>query len=144
MPEYARDYLNSLGRPYRRSDLLHIARGQYLWERYAAHFARRYLFSDTSMLVMKVWSDYRFGRTHRWISEQLCRQSDSLFLLCAPDIPWEADPLRENPGDRQQLFAVYERELRSMALPYTVISGPEREERLRQAVTAVDNFQAAF
>ncbi len=58
-------------------------------------------------------------------------------FLCRPDIPWEPDPLRENPHDRDRLFDIWERELKARDLPYTIIEGG-REQRLRTATNMVD------
>ena len=58
-------------------------------------------------------------------------------LLCRPDIPWEPDPLRENPHDRDRLFAVWEREMQALGLPYTIIEGTE-EERMRAAMNIAE------
>ena len=33
------------------------------------------------------------------------------FIYYKPDIPWESDPLRENPYDRIKLFEIYKMEL---------------------------------
>ena len=141
VPEYARTYIGALDRSYGEPDVLEIAKGQFLWERYTAVFADEFLFSDTSMLVLKVWSDHRFGRTDPWITDQLLQLSTSLFLLCTPEIPWEHDPMRENPHDREALFDVYKRELESLALPFGVISGTDPDLRFRQAVLRIEMFK---
>jgi nicotinamide riboside kinase len=62
-----------------------------------------------------------------------------LHLLCSPDIPWEADVLRENPHDRHRLFSLYEKELQHYGFPYIVLSGSEAE-RLETANEALSNF----
>lgn len=130
-PEYARAYLETLGRPYVEEDLLHIARGQLLLEDYQAQFARRILPCDTGMLVIKVWSEYKYGRCHPWILEQLQRRSYGLYLLCGTDVPWAYDPLRENPGEREELYAIYKRELEALGVPFTELWGGV-EERLEK------------
>ncbi len=137
VPEYARHYLEKRHGRYEKKDLLRIARGQYLWERYMAQQGPAPLVSDTSMLVLKVWSDYRFGQTHSWILERLRHSPQPLYLLCAPDIPWTEDPLRENPHDRELLFDIYRKELEGLGAPYAVIRGKDREERLRQGIKEV-------
>lgn len=130
-PEYARAYLETLGRPYAEDDLLHIARGQLLLEDFQAQFARRILPCDTGMLVMKVWSEFKYGRCHPWILEQLQQRSYGLYLLCGTDVPWAYDPLRENPGEREELYAIYKRELEQLGVPFTELRGGV-EERLER------------
>ena len=141
VPEYARYYLEELGRPYRREDLLVIAQGQWRWERHALEQAADWVFSDTSLLVLKVWSDYRYGTTDEWILEQLRCYPPAGYLLCAPDLPWEADPQRENPHDREELFDVYQRELEALRFPYRIVRGADPGERFRRAVAAVADLR---
>lgn len=136
-PEYARDYLRDLGRPYAEDDLVAIARGQLAREEAYARQSSGLLFCDTSLLVIKVWSDYRYGRTHPWILEQLRERPAQLYLLCRPDLPWEPDPLRENPNDREALFDIYQRELEALSLPYAVVSG-KGQERLQNAALEIE------
>jgi nicotinamide riboside kinase len=52
VPEYARTYLEQLGRSYNEADLLNIAKGQLQWEDQYAEKATDFLFIDTGMLVM--------------------------------------------------------------------------------------------
>jgi NadR type nicotinamide-nucleotide adenylyltransferase len=138
VPEYARHYLEVHGPHYEEADLLRIAEGQYLWERIAVAQTRRFVISDTSMMVLHVWAQYRYGRVDPWIVERLHSQDYHLYLLCVPDIPWEAGPLRENPHDRHELLAIFEKELPQLGVPFVKIHGVDPEERLRQAVLAVD------
>jgi NadR type nicotinamide-nucleotide adenylyltransferase len=129
VPEYAREYLENLGRPYEESDLLEIARGQLEREERAKAKAEKFLFCDTGMLVLKVWSEVKYGNCHPWILEQLQSGRYDFFLLCAPDIPWEPDPLRENPDGRHFLYGIYKKELKRLSLPFVEVSG-DVEERL--------------
>lgn len=136
IPEYARDYLNELKRPYVLADLVEIAHGQLKhWQQFAHTDT---LICDTDMLVLKVWSEFKFGRLDAYISEQLEQQEFDLYLLCKPDLPWEEDPLREHPEQRAELFAIYLIELKQRNLPFVVIEG-RNEERLQQALTAIEN-----
>jgi len=63
-----------------------------------------------------------------------------LFLLCKPDLPWEADPLRENPDDREELYQRYLKALQDMNANFFEISGLDFEQRLALAVSSVDRF----
>jgi nicotinamide riboside kinase len=48
----------------------------------------------------------------------------TLYLLCSPEgIEWEADPLRENPHDRERLFEVYEKQLILCEKSYKILRG---------------------
>ncbi len=47
-----------------------------------------------------------------------------LYLLCAPDIPWKADNVRENSGEsRELLFNRYKEEITALNTPLKIISG---------------------
>ncbi|WKN41810.1 ATP-binding protein [Tunicatimonas pelagia] len=137
VPEYARDYLNGLDQDYQEKDLLEIAKGQIQREDEAAKNKPDLLICDTSLIVIKIWSEYRYGRCHPWILEQVEQRSVDLYLLCSPDIPWEADPLRENPTDRDELFEFYERALAGK--PNLIIQG-KPSARLAQATNAIDRL----
>ena len=139
--EYARIYLEAFGPSYTEPDLLRIAHGQLMAESdgqaFASSHGQRLLICDTDMITVRIWSQEKFGRCHPTI-EQLARDVHyDLWLLCSPDIPWEPDPLRENPHDRDRLFALWERELKALGFPYTIIEGSE-EQRMRAATNIVD------
>ncbi|MBK7409171.1 MAG: ATP-binding protein [Saprospirales bacterium] len=128
-PEYARTYLDTLDRAYAFNDLEQIARGQLKWEAEYGAKARRFLFCDTDLLVLKVWSEYKYGRCAPFILEALRQQPYALHILCGTDVPWEYDPLRENPGERAELYGIYLAELQGMGLPFMEVRG-SLEERL--------------
>ncbi len=140
VPEYARGYLDNLVRPYEREDLLTIAHGQLRLENEWALSANELLFCDTTLLVIKVWSEFKFGTCDPEIIRSLESTSYGLHLLTYVDIPWENDPQREHPDKREELFEIYRDELINMKVPYTVIRG-EREERRRTAVEAVKKIK---
>ncbi len=131
VPEYARQFLKELGRPYQEQDLLAIAKGQAAAEDRLAARARDWLFCDTGMLVLKIWSEYKYGRCHPYILEQLHQRQYSLVVLCGIDIPWTPDPQRENPDDREELYEIYKRELKALNQEYLELWGTEKE-RLQQ------------
>ncbi len=59
--EYARAYLNKLIRGYEKSDLTKIAHGQVRMEDEWVYDAQRVLICDTNALVIKVWSEFKYG-----------------------------------------------------------------------------------
>jgi len=136
VPEYARTYIDGLNRKYRESDLLEIAKGQVFIEDEMAAKSAGLLFLDTSLEVIKIWAEFRFGKCHPWILEQLQKRRNDLYLLCAPDLPWAFDPQRENPDDREELFRLYQKVLTEMPVPFQEISGAG-EVRLAQAIFTI-------
>ncbi|MGB8720302.1 MAG: ATP-binding protein [Desulfobacterales bacterium] len=137
VPEYARQYLAKLGRPYRFEDIGAIARGQLRSEARREPGAKRFLFCDTELIVAKIWSEFRFQRCDPWILATIDIHRYALYLLTDIDLPWEDDPLREQSAHRPTLFHLYCRELVARSLPFEVLSG-SRDNRLRKAVRALE------
>ena len=122
--EYAREYLNS-NTSYKQEDLLLIAQGQLQKEKANAN---PIAIHDTDLITIKSWSEYKYNQCDPWILEQIEQQKSKnrIYLLCKPDIPWEADPLRENPSNRAELFKIYKKELEYLGHDYFVV-----DERVR-------------
>ena len=125
VPEFARTYLEGLNRTYREDDLLKIAKGQRDLESFFYKKSNQYMFCDTSMLVMKIWSEYRFGKCDPWILEQLENEKNTIYILCGTDVPWGFDEQRENPNDRNVLYGKYLSELKFYQRKFIEIAGNE-------------------
>jgi NadR type nicotinamide-nucleotide adenylyltransferase len=142
VPERARTYLTELGKPYQEKDLLKIAQQQLAMEDEMARQAKGLLFCDTELLVMKIWSQVKYGRINDWILEELEKKRYDHYLLLYPDLPWTPDPQREHPHLREQMFRLYQGELKKRKRPYTIIQG-EGEDRLQAAIRAIDRIVAS-
>jgi len=127
IPEYARMYIDNLQRPYEEEDILAIAKGQLEMENYLSQYANDYIFCDTNFLVLKVWSEYKYGTCDSWILQQLETRKYDCYLLCDIDVPWAFDPQRENPKERETLLEIYERELLFYQKKYFKIKGTKKE-----------------
>jgi NadR type nicotinamide-nucleotide adenylyltransferase len=141
VPEYAREYLELLGRPYEEKDILSIAQGQLLAEGSKLRQAGGFLFCDTEFLVTRIWSEVKFNRCDPWILMTLESHRYDLYLLCDIDLPWEYDPLREHPDQRQYLFDLYYNELKAGNFPFKVVHGTG-PDRLKNAVRIIDDYFA--
>jgi nicotinamide riboside kinase len=130
--EVARQMLANVVR-YAPSHLLQIAQRQQLAE---SALAEGFGFADTDLQVIYVWWQERFGPAPAHLAAAYAAQSTRHYLLCRPDIPWEDDPLRENPFDRERLLAIYQADLEARGLPYSIIQG-HGEARLNAAIRAV-------
>lgn len=142
VPEYAREYLTKHGMSYKYEDLLAIAKGQLdLEDALEKKASNGLMFIDTDMTVMKVWSDFVFGRSHPFILEQLKQRSYHLYLLCNTDLPWVEDELREYPDleTRERLMKIYRDLMKSQEVPFVEISGSE-EKRLEMGMQAVESI----
>ena len=139
VPEYAREYLEKLGQQYEEKDILLIAQGQLDHEAIQLKKATNYLFCDTEMLVTKIWSEVKYDRCDPWILHALENHRYDLYLLCDIDLPWQYDPLREHPFQRQFLFDLYFNELKNRQFPYALVCGTGKD-RLQNALKAIENF----
>jgi NadR type nicotinamide-nucleotide adenylyltransferase len=144
IPEYAREYLLNLGRPYDYDDLLIIAKGQLAEEdRMVNSTNKPTLFIDTDMYVMKVWCEFVFGKCHPFILDEIVKRKYDAYLLCNTDLPWVADELREYPDllSRDRLYHMYKDLMVNQQTPWTDIYGGY-EERLEKAMAFVSVVNA--
>jgi nicotinamide riboside kinase len=122
--EFAREYLDVLNRDYNQDDLLKIAKGQLASE-------HNFQLLDTDLITIKIWSEYKYGNCEKWILDTIEKQKTEkrFYLLCKPDIHWEADPLRENPNNRNGLFELYKKEIEKLGHNYFILEGKNRVEK---------------
>ena len=139
VPEYARFYLDRLDREYEQHDLKSIAEGQLAWEDEKAEYSNNYLICDTNLIIIKVWSDHKYGKTDDWIEEQVNSRTYDFYLLNNIDLPWMPDPQREHPNMREHFLKIYQEYLETNDLPYALVSGIEGD-RKQCAVDAIENF----
>jgi NadR type nicotinamide-nucleotide adenylyltransferase len=140
VPEYARQYLLALGRPYQYDDLLIIARGQLEQEdRIIASLKTPLVFIDTDMYVMKVWCEFVFGKCHSFILDQIVKRKYDAYLLCNTDLPWVADELREYPDleSRERLYYNYKDLMINQSAAWIDIRG-DYDARLNKAMAFVN------
>ncbi|MFA0961497.1 AAA family ATPase [Roseivirga sp. BDSF3-8] len=139
VPEYSRQYLSRISGPYTEEDLLVIAKGQVFNEKQKASLCPGLLICDTDITVISIWSLEKFRRIAPSLADLEVSTTYHLTFLCRPDIPWEPDPLRENPHDRDRLFILYKQRLKELRRPFTILEGSEAE-RLHTALNIIDNL----
>lgn len=148
VPEYARHYLEARGGAYTEADLWPIAQGQLqaiadaeasLQQQKSVHPLP--LFIDTELHVIRIWSEFVFNRCDDRILKALADQPVDAFLLCDTDLPWQPDPLREQPDPlvRQRIFQYYLDALVQQSLPWQRIQGQDAA-RLKTAIQFVDSL----
>lgn len=138
IPEYAREYIAQIERPYEESDLLEIAKGQIKLE--DANLERdSLLFIDTDLTVMHVWSEEKYGRTSDWVLQEMKTRTYDLYLVPDIDLEWTYDPQRENPNDRERLMKLYEKSFEERGIKYHLIKG-QGEQRIQNAIEIVERF----
>ena len=137
VPEYAREYIDNLNKPYNFDDILKIAKAQLKNEKLLETKANKILFCDTELIVIKIWMEHSFKTCPKWIFENINNHLYDLYLLADIDIPWKNDPQREHPHLRKYFFELYENELKIRKFPYEIVSGID-EVRLKNAIKIID------
>ena len=131
VPEYSRLYFrHKSDKQYDMTDIINIAQGQLALE---AHYPFQSIVCDTHLLVCKIWAEVQFGYCPAWLTAHYVPNTYAMHFLTAPDIPWEPDPLRENPHNREWLFDLYEADLQQSQANYVVLSG-NRTHRVKCAL----------
>ncbi len=135
--EYARTYIDQLGRAYIQSDLSKIAIGQYEWIKRIPENTSSLI--DTDLLTIIIWSEYKYSNVDQRIIDRFYASKSDFYLLCSPDLKWTPDPQRENSNDRDYLFDLYERSLKKYQCNYGIVSGID-QERFDSAKAKIDQF----
>ncbi|MEC8833230.1 MAG: ATP-binding protein [Pseudomonadota bacterium] len=140
LPEYAREYF--VVRPQKRrnytlQDLASIAATQLCREQQFLADRSTLRILDTDAVVLYVWWLDKFGQPATWLEEHLQTIKNRYYLLTVPDLPWEADDLRESQHDRARLHTLYVRTLDDFGSPYTEIEGLG-SARLDRAIEVLD------
>lgn len=143
IPEFAREYLqnkwDSSKEICQQSDLIPIAMGQIKLENEGLLKANKIIFSDTNLMVTKVFSDIYYGNSDPVLFKAAKKHKYDLFLLTDVDVPWEKDDLRDKPENREETLKIFEDNLIEFNKPYLKISG-SKEKRFHKAVAIIDEL----
>jgi len=140
IPEFAREYVEKLPHHYTFQDVEIVARTQVEQYLNTKVSSEKIFIFDTWLIITKVWFKWVFGNTPEWLEDQIQNCPIDLFLLCHPDLPWEADAVRENGGEnRMKLFEEYRKELTGYGFNFVEIYG-NGDQRLTNAAAAIRNF----
>ncbi len=137
VPEYARTYLETLNRHYNYSDVEAIAHRQI--ELIQENQQMPLVFFDTCLINLKVWFREVYQTVPIWLEDSIPQAGQGIYLICQPDLPWESDPLRENPHRREYLSEQYEEELKAAGFIYFRVFGIG-EKRVQNAIEIVNRL----
>jgi len=135
VPEVAREYLAERD-DYQADDVLAIAQLQMAAEAVAHDESSGLVVCDTDLLVIRVWWEEKYGDLPAELANAYSARTDRAYLLLEPDLPWSADPLRENPDDQDRLYERYAALLAEGRHPYDVVAG-SGAGRLTAALRAI-------
>jgi NadR type nicotinamide-nucleotide adenylyltransferase len=137
VPEYAREYVENLDRPYDYKDLENIGRKQVEELSHSYPDAQSFVFFDTGLIITRTWFLECYQNCPSFIDQAIREIKVDMYLLCRPDIEWIVDPVRENKDlNRERLFSLYEEQLIQYGASYCIIDGVG-EKRLNNAIQAV-------
>ncbi|WP_064965919.1 AAA family ATPase [Tenacibaculum ovolyticum] len=143
-PEFAREYLQDKWNNERKicdqQDIIPIAEGQIKLENDLAKKADKVLVCDTDLLETKVYSEeYYGGFVDPKLDKAAIENSYDIYFLTYIDTPWEADDLRDKPGERLEMFTAFENTLKKYNRPYILLKG-DKETRLKKAVRIINEL----
>ena len=140
VPEYAREYAASVGRPLTAEDADPIARGQLaLEDRLIADATRtgaRLLILDTDLVSTYVYARHYYSTAPAWLEAMLPSRLADHYLLLSPDTPFTLDDVRDATADRTAIHTAMASTLDTLAAQYTRVGGG-REGRWEGAVSAL-------
>jgi NadR type nicotinamide-nucleotide adenylyltransferase len=140
VPEYAREYVENLNRRYNYDDVVDISKKQIEQLHLEYHDAKKYIFFDTDLIITNVWFEVVFRMKQPWIEKEILRSNIQLYLLCASDIPWTPDKVRENGGQmREALYEMYKQQLENRKFDFRTVFGIG-DEQLKNAILAIESF----
>lgn len=140
VPEYARYYCANLNRQYTLQDEVNMFYGQLALEEALIPLANnKVMICDITIMTIKIWCDHLFGNTPAEVKEEIKNRHYDLYLLMDIDLPWEDDPLRDFPDQREHFLGIWKEELHTIGANYQIISGLG-EDRLKNGLQAVSEL----
>lgn len=140
IPEQSRIYLKNKGKNYLQKDLEEIAK-MYLNElNHIIKSGDGLIITDTSLLDILVWSEIKYGSINKELKELCHIEAELFYLLCAPDLKYESDPLRENPSleNRMLIHRSFEEKLKNKPNYLGLVHG-QGEDRIKNAIGWIDS-----
>ena len=134
LPEFAREYVENLKRPYNYSDVETIALKQIQQFDEMKEKGYPLLFIDTWLIITKIWFEEVYDKVPGWLEPEIIKRKVDLFLVCDTDLPWIPDNVRENGGEkRKYLQQRYLETIIHYGFQYEIVNG-KYEKRFNNAV----------
>lgn len=104
--------------------------------RAAGEAGRPLVFLDQDLFSTAVYARHYYGDCPHWIERLAAERRGDLYLLCAPDLPWESDGVRDRPAAREEMHALFAAALSAAGARVAPVEGLG-DARLAAAVEAV-------
>ncbi|MBL0938598.1 MAG: ATP-binding protein [Gemmatimonadaceae bacterium] len=143
VPEFVREFAQSIGRPIVYDDLITIARSQVALEE--AHLERAralrhtLLMHDTDPISTVVYAHHYFGGCPEEVEALAISRIPDRYLLLDIDVPWVPDGVRDRGEKRTELQQLFEETLVRLGAPISRIHGSWSERRTR-AIAEIDHL----
>lgn len=138
--EYARNYVEQLNRPYTYADVCAIARHQIEEQKQISkNQENTIVFFDTDLIITKVWFEHCYQKLPTFFEKAFAESYFDFYLLCAPDLIWIPDSVREHGHDRAYFFEWYKNEIEKKNIAFATVSGQD-EHRTNCAIEAIEKF----
>lgn len=145
VPEYARYYCKDLNNSYTLQDELNMFHGQVaLEDAIISSSQNNIIICDTTIMTVKIWSDHLFNQTPTNVIDEITNRKYDLYLLMDINLPWENDPLRDFPNEREHFMKIWIKELESIAANYVVISDIEQKRLDLGKNTCIDYIKNSY
>ncbi len=141
IPEIARDYVEHLNAKYNYNDVEKIAKRQVEQLNQLKNTNHPFIFVDTWLIITKIWFEVVFKKTPDWFESEIQKNKIDLFLVCDTDLPWIADPVRENGGEQREILQnKYIETIREYNYEYKIVRG-EGEKRIENALCYISDLK---
>ena len=137
VPEFVRAFAEQKGGAIDFSDHRPIARGQMALEDTAVARGGQLVIQDTDLLSTVVYCRHYFGHCPAWIEESAAARRPDLYLLCATDVEWIADGVRDRGHMRDEMQQLFSEAVRGSGTRFVHVAG-SRARRLEEATSAID------
>ncbi|MCB1137545.1 MAG: AAA family ATPase [Leptospiraceae bacterium] len=141
--EYAREYLDCMGRYVEEQDIAKIARGQIALEDRMRNAANRAYICDTDLMATIIYSQHYFGGCPDFVATELQKRVGDFYVFMDVDIPWVDDPQRDAPHLRREFRARFLDILHEHRASYAIAGGAFRH-RLQNAYEIVTDYLKQF
>jgi NadR type nicotinamide-nucleotide adenylyltransferase len=142
LPEQARIYAEEVRRELTAADAELIAQRTIDADDAALAAGAPLILLDTDLISTVLYVRHYYGPCPPWIEAAARERKGDLYLLCAPDLPWTADGVRDRPAQRREMFTLFENAMQDFDCVSIDVSGVGAA-RERAAVSAANALIAA-